>query len=226
MRETHRTFGSIFLDLRNNSKLTLELLSQKSGLDIELLRALEADRVTPSLEIVQKLADALTVNVRDFFGITPDTDRGIKILRVEDRYRRTISRKGKPHYTYEDLVVTRENVNMRPEILTLLCTSEEDVVMNEGHFLHQLTLCLHSKLRFFWRYGDQIYKEDFKEGDSWYIRPYVPHAFMSLDPDDLSKILAFTFGGSLTSDAVNELGVLGQDSAKRVAKESTQWYRE
>lgn len=224
-RKQARSFGKALLCWRNDSKLTLELLAEKSGVALARLRELEADSASPTLDEMERLAQTLTVNLRDFFSVEIDTDRGIKWCLAEEAYERTIQRQGRPYYIYRDLVLTTEIPTMRPEILTLLCTDEKQVVLNEGHFLHQCTYGLHGNLRFFWKFDGQTYHKDFKEGDSWYIRPFVPHSFTSLDKNDLAKIIAFTFAGTVTQDAVNELAALGGAAAQRIAKENTQWFK-
>ncbi len=220
-----RPLSAILRSLRNDAKLTQELLAEKSGIELALVKAIEESHFSPSLEMLEKLAKALTINLRDLFPITADTDRGVKFQFKKGRYTRTIWRKGKPYYVYEDLITTTENVSLRPEILTLLCTREEERVLNEGHFLHQCTYALHGKLRFYWKFEDKVYSQDFEEGDSWYIRPFVPHSFISLDPNDLAKIIAFTFGGNITPDAVNELAVIGKEGACRIVEEDRQWFK-
>lgn len=216
-------FGQALLGVRNGSKLTQELLAEKSGVPLETIQQIEAGRTLPSLEVLQQLAQALTVNLRDLLPIIPDTTEGIKVLRKPDRYNRVIERGGKPYYLYADLVTTTENVGLRPEMITLLCAEERDVVMNKGHFLHQCTLALHGRIRFFWEFEGRRKSMDFQEGDSWYIRPYIPHSFMSLDKQDLATIIAFTFPGGITGDAVQELRVLGVRAAQRIV-EDEQWY--
>lgn len=218
-----RRFGNTLLSVRNGSKLTQELLAEKSGVPLETIRQIEAGQALPSLEALQQMAQAMTVNLRDLLPIVPDTTEGIKVLRKADRYTRTIHRGGKPYYLYADLVTTTENVGLRPEAITLLCTEERDVVMNKGHFLHQCTFALHGRVRFFWEFEGQRKSADFDEGDSWYIRPYIPHSFMSLDKHNLATIIAFTFPGTITGDAVQELRVLGVRAAQRIVEEE-QWY--
>ncbi len=221
-----RDYGAILLAARNDSKLTVELLAERSGVPAERIRAIEAGREKPDLAMLERFAKTLTMNLRDLLPMSVDTDRGIKALPRAERYRRTIQRGGKDYYLYEDLVTTTEVPTLRPEVLTLLCTDEKDLVMNEGHFLHQCTVALRGTVRFFWTWEGVTHKRDFLEGDSWYIRPFVPHSFISPDPKNLSQIMAFTFAGALGSDAVNELGILGPEAARRIVRETTQWFRE
>lgn len=220
---TEKAFGNLLLSIRSNSKLTQELLAEKSGIALDAIQQIEGGRTAPSLETLQQLAQAMGVNLRDLIPITPDTTDGIKVLLKGDQYRRTIARGGKPYYVYADLVMTTENVGLRPMAITLLCIEDKDVVMNKGHFLHQCTYALHGRVRFFWEFNGERKWRDFEEGDSWYIRPYVPHSFRSLNKDDLATIIAFTFSGNITGDAVQELRVLGSNAAQRIVEEE-QWY--
>ena len=161
--------------------------------------------MVPSAQEISALSDAFVINQRDLLPLIPDTDRGIKPQTWDDTLKsiRTITRNGTSHYEYADLVLAREVPQMRPEYLKILITEGENVVINNGHILHQLTFLLHGQLEFYWRWppssSGQVHKRIFNERDSWFIRAYVPHAFRSTNANDLAEIIAFTFssGGQL-----------------------------
>ena len=54
-QETGRDFGSILLSLRNDSKLTRELLAAKANLPLETIVQLEAGKLSPTMEILHRL---------------------------------------------------------------------------------------------------------------------------------------------------------------------------
>jgi len=225
-----KLYGTNILFWRNNSKLTPQLAAQRANIALERYQMLEAGQAIPSAEEISALADAFVIGQRDLLPTLPDTDRGIKAQKWEDILKsvRTISRKGTPHYSYADLVLSREVPQMRPEYLKILITDESKIVINNGHVLHQATFLLHGQLEFLWRWPaspeGEIHRRIFNERDCWFIRAYVPHAFRSTDPDDLAEIIAFTFSSGLTTDAIKELQMLGPEAGQRIGSGDKQWY--
>lgn len=229
---TAKLYGASILFWRNNSKLTPQLLAQQADIDLERYRMLESGTAIPTEEELTALADAFVINKRDLLPLCPDAPEGIKARSWNETVTslRTIARNGTPHYSYADLVLSREAPQMRPEYLRILVTEPYKVTLNNGHVLHQLTFLLHGQLEFFWRWPPtaegEIKTRIFDERDSWFIRAYVPHAFRSTDPNDLAEIIAFTFSSGLTTDAIKELQMLGPDAGERISSGDKQWYSE
>ena len=203
-------YGANILFWRNNSKLTPQLVAQRANMDLDRYQILEAGRAIPTSQEVSAFARVFVINQRDLIPLLPDTDRGIKAQTWQDilSSMRTITRNGNPHYSYADLVLSREVPQMRPEYLRILVTDPGKVTLNNGHVLHQLTFLLHGQLEFSWRWpppDGEVNRRLFNERDSWFIRAYVPHAFRSTNSDDLAEIIAFTFSSWLTTDAIKEL---------------------
>ncbi|MBI2174512.1 MAG: hypothetical protein HYU33_04885 [Candidatus Omnitrophica bacterium] len=227
-----RLYGASILFWRNNSKLTPQNAAQRANIALERYQILEAGEDIPTAEEISALADACVVNQRDLTPLLPDADRGIKARTWGDILNslRTITRNGHPHYSYADLVLSREVPQMRPEYLKILVTQESKLVLNNGHVLHQLTFLLHGQLEFYWRWpatpDGEVNRRIFSERDSWFIRAYVPHAFRSTNPDDPAEIIAFTFSSGLTTDAIKELQMLGPDAGERIGLGDKQWYSE
>ncbi len=216
-------FGTLILAHRNSGKLTQDLLAERAGLPVKTIQEIESGEISPTFDQIQQLAQAMTLNVRDMFPMARDTTDGVKILRKRDRYVRTITRGGKPYYEYADLVTSTEIPTMKPELLTLLCSDEADLQMNKGHSLHQCTYVLHGRLRFYWKSEGEIKRQEMEEGDCFYIRPFVPHSFLSCNPKDPAEILAFTFAGNLSGEAAQELAIIGKRGAARII-EDVQWF--
>jgi len=228
---TAKLYAANILFWRNNSKLTPQLVAEHANIDLERYVILEAGKGVPTAAEISALTDVFVINQRDLIPLLPDTDKGIKARTWQDIMRslRTISRNGIPHYSYADLVLSREVPQMRPEYLKILVTDPSKVSLNNGHVLHQLTFLLHGQLEFYWRWpmrDGEVNQCIFNERDSWFIRAYVPHAFRSTDPNDLAEIIAFTFSSGLTTDAIKELQVLGPDAGQRIGSGDKQWYSE
>ena len=227
-----KLYGINILLWRNNSKLTPQLAAQRANIALERYQILEAGKAIPTAEEISALADAFVINQCALVPLLPDTDKGIKVRTWQDILdsTRAITRNGQPHYSYADLVLSREVPQMRPEYLKILVAEENKVVLNNGHVLHQMTFLLHGQLEFYWRWpptpDGEVNRRIFSERDSWFIRAYVPHAFRSANPDDLAEIIAFTFSSGLTTDAIKELQMLGPDAGKRIGSGDKQCYSE
>jgi len=62
------SLGSEVRELRKARKLTLQALSEQTGISLSYLSAIERDVGNPSVEIVRSIADALAVDVDWFFS--------------------------------------------------------------------------------------------------------------------------------------------------------------
>lgn len=62
-----KNLGNKIQKLRNKQDLTQEELADKVGISRAYMGYIEQGRATPSLEVVEKVARALKVNLRDLF---------------------------------------------------------------------------------------------------------------------------------------------------------------
>ena len=65
--ETFKTFGSRLREIRLSMGISQEELSGRAELDRTYVSGCERDRRNPSLKTIIKLANALEVNIKDFF---------------------------------------------------------------------------------------------------------------------------------------------------------------
>src|SRR5262249_3778236 len=56
-----------------------------------------------------------------------------------------------------------------------------------------------------------------RTGDSVWGLPFAPHSFAARRDGEMAYILALTYGAGLVGDAQHELGVLGEETARRAA---------
>lgn len=181
---------------RDANKMTLQLLSEVSGIELGTLERMEArDECPNDIRLLQRLAAALHVGLGELFPVGEDTSTGVRILRSGDCFDRVVQRRGKDFYKYVDLVRSTEISGMVPRILELYCHERDDNELNHGHALHQFTLVLEGRVGFHWKYNGREHSQEMEPGDSWYIRPWVPHSFTSLSRDATSKIFVMTFAG-------------------------------
>lgn len=67
MKSTKELLGGRVKELRKMRGLSQEELSEKVGIDSKHLSRIEVGRGFPSLDTLEKLADALNVELKDFF---------------------------------------------------------------------------------------------------------------------------------------------------------------
>lgn len=117
-----------------------------------------------------------------------DLDRGIKISRNGQTYKRTSERNGKKYYTYNHLVTTTAYPTLMPLRVELHCNDENDIVLNGGHDSTEIVYVTKGTVRMHWEYDNKIHQLDLNIGDSAYIQPGVSHSFMAVGNEDAELI--------------------------------------
>ncbi len=164
--------GSQVKRLRNLRDLTLQDLSEMTGLSKPNLSQIENNLVTPPIATLLKISVALGVAIGIFFK-EAHQENSIVVVRKEDRYGVV---KG-PHithigYQYEPLAYPRIDKNMEPFIVEMEEREAEAIEFNNHRgeeFLYVLegTLEFHNK--------DTVLR--LNEGDSIYFDSVVPHGY-------------------------------------------------
>ncbi len=167
--------GSQIRSLRNQINLTLQELSDLTGLSKPNLSQIENNIVTPPISTLLKISTALGVPIGTFFQKTSQ-ETNMVVVRKEDRYGIA---KG-PHishigYQYEPLAYPKADKNMEPFIVHMEQREAEDIVFN-NHKGEEFLFVLEGELEF--RCGDDLVI--LKEGDSLYFDSSIPHGYRGL----------------------------------------------
>ena len=179
--------GARVKGVRESRNLSLEDISQRTGLEISLLEEIEEGKIAPPLGTVIKLAKALEMKVGYF--ISGEESKAYTIVRRDDRkvVSRYDSRKGK-HYGYEymSLAPHKKDRHMEPFLVTLVpAETEEERSTHDGQeFIYVLTGAMEVRL-----------EEDIhilEPGDSIYFDSTVPH-LVKCHGDRKTKIVAVLF---------------------------------
>jgi len=104
-------------ELRQGKSMTLQQVSELAGLSKGLLSKIETCKVSPPIATLAKIANALGVNLGEFFEWSEDDNRLVycpKSSRQSVRGRRTSS-----NYTYELLAPGRRHRDMQPTIVSI-----------------------------------------------------------------------------------------------------------
>jgi len=167
--------GSQLRNLRNSRGLTLQELSNLTGLSKPNLSQIENNIVTPPIATLLKISSALGVHIGHFFqhGI-PDSN--VVVVRKKDRYGIV---KG-PHssnigYQYEPLAYPKINKNMEPFIVHMEEREASDIVYN-NHRGEEFLFVLDGELEFICGKTSVI----LHEGDSIYFESSISHGYRGI----------------------------------------------
>jgi len=164
-----------------------------------------------------------------------DTTRGIKFSshKESEKSKRIYKRLDKlgnttDYYQYRDTAMSCLAL-FKPEWIEVLKNVDDStannpkVVMNKGHFLHQVTLFI-GPVNFYYEDSEgQTHCVEMSTGDSNYISPFVKHSFTSRSKDEFTCIIAVTFGGDV-SRCQRELYALGENKIQSFLLEQTPQY--
>lgn len=167
--------GSQVRSLRNRRELTLQDLSDLTGLSKPNLSQIENNLVTPPIATLLKIATALGVEIGYFFQ-SIGSDSGMVVVRKADRFG---GAKG-PHishigYQYEPLAYPKVDKTMEPFIVHMEERTAEAIVYNT-HRGEEFLYVLEGKLEF--RRSDNVVI--LEEGDSLYFDSAIPHGYRGI----------------------------------------------
>lgn len=159
--------------LRMQSKLTLEQLSQKSGLARSTLSKIENNLMSPTYDAMLKLANGFGIDIAGLFK-TP--------LEASSDMLRVVSRKGQgkphplPHYKHHLLAFEKHNKRMQPFITSI--TTREPMPFDErsSHQGEEFIYVLEGSIQLFT--GD-LAPTELGIGDSVYFDSNLKHCCIS-----------------------------------------------
>lgn len=163
--------GTRVRKFREAQDMTLEQLSENTGLTEEFLRTLEERSVYPSIGPLQKIARALNVRLGTFMDDVAARDPIItrKNNREADlTMHRTAEEK--PLYQYYTLAKGKVDRNMEPFFIEVLPCPEEERKLSSHQ--GEEFIIVHSG-RLLVRYGNE--EQILEPGDTVYYNSIVPH---------------------------------------------------
>jgi len=162
--------GKCLREIRIQRGLSMRVLAELSGLNVNTLSLIENGHSSPSVSTLQQLAQSLQVSMTDFF----QTNQGSKNL----VYQKQGKRPHVPfeHGTMEDLAAGMPRFGAEPIIVTfkpnansgkrsIVHTGREIVYCLEGHILYTVE-------------GEKFLLE---QGDSLIFEAYMPHQCENID---------------------------------------------
>ena len=191
MSTYHSIVGSKIKGIRETKNITIEEISERSGLSAEQIISIESDQNLPSLGPLIKIARALGVRLGTF--LDDNDDLGPVVCRAADREReRTISfsngaSDARKNMEYHSLAKQKSGRHMEPFIIDVAPSEDKDFKLS-AHEGEEFIYVLEGKLEI--EYGKEKYV--LNEGDSIYYDSIVMHHVHGA-PGMAAKILALVY---------------------------------
>jgi transcriptional regulator with XRE-family HTH domain len=186
---TEGSVGQRVRRVRKEKGLTLEDVSQRTGLDAEHLGRIEASQVSPPLGALIRIAKALDMKLGRF--ISSGAVKPYTVVRKGDR--RVVSRytsaQGDQYgYTYESLAPDKKDRQMEPFMVTLVPSgTKKELSSHAGQeFIYVLEGAMEVTL--------DDYTDVLRPGDSIYYDSTIPH-LVRCQGDQETVILAVLYTG-------------------------------
>lgn len=188
MPEKIMSVGEKLKDLRTDKGLSIEEISNQTGISTEILIQVEAEKFSPPLGNIISLAKVLEVPVGIFFGDTGDSSFCI----VRSDARTSVSRFDSADskscgYSYEGLGLQKRNRQMEPFLVTLDPDGKIKTEPNQ-HIGEEFIFVLKGRVEI----NLQDHMDILNPGDSIYYDSNVPH-IISCYGEEPATILAVIY---------------------------------
>lgn len=168
--------GEKIRKLRQERRLTLQELSELSGLSKPLLSQIENDQVTPPIATLLKISKGLGVGIHYFFEEEEDQQKLVLTRASQQTPSRRRSGNDAPHgYLYRSLAPGMRHKPMEPFLVEFELHEWDDSFFYR-HDGYEFIYLLEGELEF--HYGTEIMQ--LLAGDSIYYDSSEPHGYVSV----------------------------------------------
>ncbi len=184
-----KNLGSKIKQIRTSRQVSLDELSERTNLDVKLLKKIEEEKVVPSLAPLIKIARSLGVRLGTFLD---DHDQlGPAVVRAgnEGQGVRFTSQgsESREHLNFFSLAFDKAGRNMEPFIVEIEPSEQSDYMLST-HEGEEFIYVLEGRVEI--NYGKDIYL--LNPGDSIYLDSIVSHNVHAADKKP-AKILAVIY---------------------------------
>ena len=191
MTNSNNIVGSKIKGIRESKNLTVEQISERSGLSTEQINSIETDQNLPSLGPLIKIARALGVRLGTFMD---DNDAlGPVLTRAKDREADSSisfsngSADARKHMEYHPLAQQKAGRHMEPFVIDIHPTDNLDYTLSH-HEGEEFIYVMEGEIELV--YGKEKYQ--LQEGDTIYYDSIVKHHLHGV-PGKAAKILAVVY---------------------------------
>ncbi len=201
---------------REIANLSIGEISKRSNISIDDLNAFESGLRIPSFSELEKIAQALIVNIRDLMPNDKIEDK--VILKNHEDGRSWFYPEDSKTYEFLDLASTTALPFSKSFEVCIFDSDSQELDLESGS--HQFVYNIgDSSISINWEYEKKKYCDSVNSGDSLYMKPFVKHNFRGN-----GKFLILRIGGKIAGDSQRELSVVGRKNAKRAISETMQWF--
>jgi quercetin dioxygenase-like cupin family protein len=182
------SLGDRIKQAREIHSLTIQEISDRTGINADVLKRVEGNKMIPPLGDLVKLGKALETGMS--YLISPGTDKPMSVLRADQRKEasRHLGKRAERYgYFYESLAPEKANRSMEPFIVTLTPSEEVQPSTHDGQ---EFLFVLQGQMMV--QVGGQ--KEHLEQGDAVYYDSTKPH-FVKCVGGREAKILAVLYTG-------------------------------
>lgn len=188
MNEKNKIGAKVKL-VRENRKLSVEDVSERTNLSVEQINSIENGSLVPNLTPLIKIARVLSVRLGTFMD--DDENLGPVVTRAQEKTEVTrFSDRGNAINSDLDFYTLAHNKagrHMDPFVIDIFPSSEEEVKLST-HEGEEFIYVLEGKIQI--NYGKDTY--ELNKGDSIYYESIVPHHLHSAGKEN-AKILAVIY---------------------------------
>ncbi len=176
--------GKKLKQLRKDRQMTLNALSQKSGVAVATLSRMEHDIMTGTLESHVKICQALGVSLGDFYKEVELDTKSVSVVKQKEKHDSYVHPKNS---TIELLTTKIMSKKMMPMLLRISKsgqTHKEENKPGSEKFIYVLEGTLTAKV------GKE--EHHLVKGDSLYFDASLPHTFINSGKSDITAICILT----------------------------------
>lgn len=176
--------GEKIRKLRQERRLTLQELSELSGLSKPLLSQIENDQVTPPIATLLKISKGLKVGIHYFFEEEEDQQKFVLTRATQQVASRRRTGNDAPHgYVYRSLAPGIRHKPMEPFLVEFELREWEDGFFYK-HDGFEFIYLLAGELEF--HYGEETMR--LLPGDSIYYDSSEPHGYVSVGTEKAAAV--------------------------------------
>ena len=189
------------------SSLTKKMLEKEIKINLKKINKI------PELKVLQKIANFLTVGVRDL--LPPNKDHEVKIQKYKSNRNWYYPSNNNKFYKIVELTNLPQLPYSKGIELTILSNKENKVYFEIPCHQYLYNIGKESCVIKF-ENGKSI---KFSPGDSAYLKPNIKHKFIKK-----GKILILRIGGKISGDVLYQLSMVNKDDFKRVIEDNNPWF--
>ena len=198
------------------ANLTIDELSKRTTISSDELKKFESGEKIPSIMEFEKIASALTINIRDLLPNDKTEDK--VIVKSHDSGKTWFFPENTKTYEFCELASTTALPFSKAFEILVRNSDNEEFDLESG--LHQYVYNVgDTPITINWNFNGKNYSEVINSDDSAYLKPFIRHNFRGN-----GKLLVLRIGGKIAGDSQRELSVVGKKNAERAISETMQWF--